>query len=179
VSGEGTGAFHGGILGRATLGVPGFGLELSAISHVKRRLCVVTMHKFRKRVCSIRYPCPMTAVDLRLNCLPVIQRLTRTASYGLPQPVSRLHAYLTRKTILAWLWLGNGTEAVTLCLPWPVRVDTTVRRTRLTPSRSFQDNFVTSRHPQILYIYNGRFTRLKVSRSWQKNCSRIDEQGVS
>lgn len=39
VSAGGTGAFHGGILGIATLDVPGFDLELSAIFHVKGLSC--------------------------------------------------------------------------------------------------------------------------------------------
>jgi hypothetical protein len=45
VSARGTGAFQGGILGRATLDVPGFDLELSAIFHVKICCRILMMQK--------------------------------------------------------------------------------------------------------------------------------------
>jgi hypothetical protein len=65
MSAGGTGAFHGGILGRATLGVPGFDLELSAIFHVKIGCRVLAMHKLRGYFLQPRPPCPTTEISAR------------------------------------------------------------------------------------------------------------------
>lgn len=68
VSAGETGAFHGGILGRATLGVPGFGLDVSAIFHVTTDCRIQAMHKLRGYLVKPRPPCR----TIEINTIPKV-----------------------------------------------------------------------------------------------------------
>jgi hypothetical protein len=107
VSAGGTGAFHGGILGRATLGVPGFDLELSAIFHVKTGCRVLAMHKLRWIFFSNPVHLAQRLKSARGNDFQC-RRVSETARHGRSQPISRLPASLTGRLLFGCGWQGFG-----------------------------------------------------------------------
>jgi len=105
VSAGGIGAFHGGILGRATLGVPGFDLELSAIFHAKGCCRILPMHKLSNYFLEPNPACPTTQLSAILGSSDT-NEYQKTARHGRSQPISRLPASLTGRLLFGCSWQG-------------------------------------------------------------------------